>query len=168
MLSHYIKNHWDFCCWYNYGFLWLFQSRCREGSLVFKHEGQKGQTTGCEWDFCLWKVGNGKVGITIFGVKRSGERYSTWARMKTTMSRKIKPFPVKASGPEYHRVVLSRGYTPQAGGAFECIPRDRHRSTLWASSSSLLGGDPKDLEVLKANTSVCFHGLEQGRHQNDI
>lgn len=28
-------------------------------------------------------------------------------------------------------------------------------------------GDPKNLEVLKVNTSVCFHVLRQEKHQND-
>ncbi|KAI9533673.1 hypothetical protein NQZ68_019754 [Dissostichus eleginoides] len=28
--------------------------------------------------------------------------------------------------------------------------------------------DPKDFKVLKSNTSICFHGLEQERHHNDI
>lgn len=27
--------------------------------------------------------------------------------------------------------------------------------------------DPKNLEVLKANTNVCFHVLRQEKHQND-
>lgn len=70
-------------------------------SPVFKDEGQEGQMTSCECDSCLCKVGNGKVGITVFCVKRSDEQYITWARMKATMSREIKHFPVKASGPEY-------------------------------------------------------------------
>lgn len=49
--------------------------------------------TSCECGLCLCKVDNGKVGIMLFCVKRSGQQDSTWAGVKAAVSQEIKPSP---------------------------------------------------------------------------
>lgn len=76
-----------------------------------------------------------KVTIVLHCAKRSAGECGVGVRVKVTVSHKIKPSPVKASGPEHGRPGLSQGCATQTGGTLECILRDRHWSTLWASMS---------------------------------
>lgn len=110
-----------------------------------------------------------KFGITVFCVKGSGEPYGTRVRTKAAVSeREIKPFPVKASGPGCRGVGLSPGLHRVGRRCFQMHTQGPTRVNTLRVQLFTFRRDPKDLGVLKANTGVCFYGLGQERHQNNI